>query len=103
MGTGAGKLDAYTMDEIAKHNTAESCWVVSRGRVYDATEFLPLHPGAGSMILRKGGGDVTYDYDMHTRKQRAVWARFMIGRLQRCSSAKATEIDETPANPAMAG
>lgn len=32
-------------DEIAKHNSRESCWVIIHGRAYDVTEFLPEHPG----------------------------------------------------------
>ena len=32
-------------DEVAKHNDAESCWVIIHGRAYDVTEFMPEHPG----------------------------------------------------------
>lgn len=32
-------------DEVAKHNSKESCHVIVHGRVYDVTEFLPDHPG----------------------------------------------------------
>ena len=31
-------------DEVAKHNSRESCWVIVHGKAYDVTEFLPgLH------------------------------------------------------------
>lgn len=33
--------NVLTGDEIARHNTRESCWVVVHGKAYDVTEFLP--------------------------------------------------------------
>ena len=39
------KTKEFSVDEIAKHNTEEDCWVVIHGKVYDVTEFLPDHPG----------------------------------------------------------
>ena len=36
--TGKGSI---TGEEIAKHNSKESCWVIVHGKAYDVTEFLP--------------------------------------------------------------
>jgi L-lactate dehydrogenase (cytochrome) len=33
-----GKISA---EEVAKHNSRESCWVIVHGKAYDVTEFLP--------------------------------------------------------------
>lgn len=30
-----------TGEEITKHNSRESCWVIIHGKCYDLTEFLP--------------------------------------------------------------
>ncbi|KAF2016555.1 hypothetical protein BU24DRAFT_422915 [Aaosphaeria arxii CBS 175.79] len=49
--------------EVAKHNTAESCWVVLYGNVYDVTEFIPEHPGGSKVILQLAGTDATDEYD----------------------------------------
>ncbi|KXJ95948.1 FMN-dependent dehydrogenase [Microdochium bolleyi] len=49
--------------EVLKHNTAESCWVVLYGNVYDVTEFLPSHPGGSKIILQLAGTDATEEYD----------------------------------------
>ena len=35
-----------TGDEVAKHNSRESCWVIVHGKAYDVTEFLPGKPGS---------------------------------------------------------
>ncbi|KAE8858869.1 hypothetical protein PTNB73_08349 [Pyrenophora teres f. teres] len=49
--------------EVAQHNTAESCWVVLYGNVYDVTRFLPKHPGGSKVILQLAGTDATEEYD----------------------------------------
>ncbi|KAI0512467.1 FMN-dependent dehydrogenase [Xylaria bambusicola] len=49
--------------EVAKHTTAESCWVTLYGKVYDITEFLPSHPGGSRVILQLAGHDATEEYD----------------------------------------
>ncbi|KAI2464083.1 FMN-dependent dehydrogenase-domain-containing protein [Annulohypoxylon bovei var. microspora] len=50
-------------EEVVKHTTSESCWVVLYGNVYDVTEFLPEHPGGSKIILQLAGRDATEEYD----------------------------------------
>lgn len=55
------------VDEIMKHNTLNDCWVAIHGQVFDVSEFLQLHPGGSSRILKFAGGDATKSFDsMHT-------------------------------------
>lgn len=49
--------------EVSKHNTAESCWVILYGNVYDVTDFIPHHPGGSKIILQLAGTDATEEYD----------------------------------------
>lgn len=49
--------------EVVKHDSRESCWVVIRGQVYDLTTFIDHHPGGGASILRYGGKDGTEEYE----------------------------------------
>lgn len=35
-----------TMEEVAKHNKPDDCWIVIEGRVMDVTSYLKDHPGA---------------------------------------------------------
>lgn len=39
-------VQVITAEEVAKHNTADSAWVIVEGGVYDVTDFLEDHPGA---------------------------------------------------------
>ncbi|PHH78590.1 hypothetical protein CDD80_6632 [Ophiocordyceps camponoti-rufipedis] len=50
-------------DDIAKHNSAESCWVIIHGKAYDVTDFLPEHPGGQNVILEHAGKDATEEFD----------------------------------------
>ena len=34
------ELKKYSWEEVAKHNTADSLWVVIHGDVYDITKFM---------------------------------------------------------------
>ena len=43
------------MQEVAKHNKKEDCWVVIHGKVYNLTDFLESHPGGVGPILAKAG------------------------------------------------
>lgn len=52
-----------TGEEVAKHNSRESCWVIVHGRAYDVTEFLPEHPGGPKIILKYAGKDATEEYE----------------------------------------
>ena len=35
---------SITTEELARHATAEDCWMAIDGVVYDFTEYLPQHP-----------------------------------------------------------
>jgi L-lactate dehydrogenase (cytochrome) len=50
-------------DEVSRHNSGESCWVIIHGKAYDVTEFLPEHPGGPKIILKYAGKDATEEFD----------------------------------------
>merc|ERR1719265_2400698 len=61
--TGGGG-GGYTLDEVAKHNTKEDCWVVVNGQVLNVTSFLKDHPGGELAILTFAGKDATEEFNM---------------------------------------
>ncbi|KAF2147836.1 hypothetical protein K461DRAFT_298447 [Myriangium duriaei CBS 260.36] len=52
-----------TGQEVAEHNSKDSCWVIVHGKAYDVTEFLPEHPGGPKIILKYAGKDATEEYE----------------------------------------
>ncbi|CAK9101033.1 Fumarate reductase (FRDS) (FAD-dependent oxidoreductase) (NADH-dependent fumarate reductase) [Durusdinium trenchii] len=63
---GAAKdtASAYTMDQVAEHKTADDCWVVLHGKVYNVTTFLDDHPGGKKAIMLYAGKDASAEFDM---------------------------------------
>ena len=51
--------EGYTMDMVAEHGTADSCWVAVNGFVYDVTDWIPQHPGGPERIIPLCGTDAT--------------------------------------------
>ncbi|ODV63765.1 FAD-dependent oxidoreductase-like protein [Ascoidea rubescens DSM 1968] len=54
----------YTMEEVAKHNSEESCWVVVKNVVLDLTSFYNLHPGGKNALINFAGQDATEAFGM---------------------------------------
>ncbi|KAG9012786.1 hypothetical protein FRB93_001340 [Tulasnella sp. JGI-2019a] len=63
-GAPTNKGGQYTMEEVAKHNKKDDCWVVVNGEVLDVTAFLPEHPGGEKAILLYAGKDATEEFNM---------------------------------------
>ena len=45
----------FTREEIEKHRSADDCWIVVNGKVYDATSVLSWHPGGSASIMAHAG------------------------------------------------
>lgn len=59
-------LPSYSRTEVAKHDTADSLWVIIDGGVYDLTAFAALHPGGVVPLKEVAGQDATADfYGLH--------------------------------------
>lgn len=50
--------ELFTEDQVAAHNSADDCWTIVSGTVYDITDYIPRHPG-GDRILQACGQDGT--------------------------------------------
>merc|ERR1719310_261529 len=55
---------SFTVEEVAKHNSKASCWVILSDRVLDVTEFLKDHPGGELAILTFAGKDASEEFNM---------------------------------------
>jgi len=57
------KPAGLTLSAVAQHNSAESCYTVINGVVYDVTSFISKHPGGPQRILRLCGVDGTERFE----------------------------------------
>ncbi|GAA6051138.1 hypothetical protein NBRC10513_000978 [Rhodotorula toruloides] len=80
-------VQVITAEEVAKHNTAESAWVIIEGGVYDVTDFLEDHPGGKKVLLKGCGQDSTEKFhSFHSRKVLDKTAKpYLIGKVGEAS------------------
>ncbi|MHB8830773.1 MAG: cytochrome b5 domain-containing protein [Patescibacteria group bacterium] len=48
----------YSLSDVAAHSTANDCWMVISGKVYNVTSYIPNHPGS-DRITAGCGKDAT--------------------------------------------
>ncbi|KAN0065945.1 fatty acid alpha-hydroxylase [Thecaphora frezii] len=80
------QIRLLSRQQVALHNSADDCWVIHRGKVYNVTEFVQDHPGGDDLILRYAGtdmGDVMDDPVEHSHSDSAyeLLAEYLVGRL----------------------
>lgn len=99
---GVKEWPEYTREEVAKHNTRESVWLVAGEKVFDVTEFVKLHPAGPVAILKRAGGcaDCTQDYKFHSKGAREQWKNCQIGVLTAGELAKPIPATAAP-SPAI--
>eukprot|EP01083_Nonionella_stella_P121072 363548_1 len=74
----------FTMEEVSKHNTEESPWVVVYGGVYDMTNFQLDHPGGPDVLQDIAGQDGTEEFEniLHTVKARTMGHKYLLGSIE---------------------
>mmetsp|Transcript_14246 Transcript_14246/g.25527 ORF Transcript_14246/g.25527 Transcript_14246/m.25527 type:complete len:119 (+) Transcript_14246:87-443(+) len=87
----------FTLEEISKHKTADDCWIVIAGKVYDVSKYLDEHPGGPEIVLESSGGDATEDFEDtgHSPDARDTLKQYLIGEADGviAKKAKATSGD----------
>ena len=61
------KTQRFSLTEVARHSSAEDCWMVINGTVYNFTAYLPTHPSKPSFILPWCGREASEAYQTKTR------------------------------------
>lgn len=77
-------VNAFTLAQVAEHNSRMSCWSAINGGVYDLTSWIPNHPGGEQKILQLCGIDGSEKYNSkhgNAKKPALILAGFKIGIL----------------------
>jgi cytochrome b involved in lipid metabolism len=80
-------LDPITLDELAEHDGADSCWKAIHGRVYDITDYVPDHPTEEAVILEWCGKEASEGWENkrpgvpHSARAEGRLEEYLIGRL----------------------
>lgn len=53
-----------TLDEVAKHKTADDAWIALNGQAIDVTRWIPKHPGGAEAIMQFLGQDCSEEWNM---------------------------------------
>ncbi|RVE46597.1 hypothetical protein evm_008730 [Chilo suppressalis] len=79
-----------SLNEVNKHKTKKSCWMVIHNQVYDVTKFLEEHPGGEDALLEYAGKDGTQAFEDvgHSEDARELLKKFKIGLLPQGERAK---------------
>jgi cytochrome b involved in lipid metabolism len=86
--TNASSTAVISREELARHNSAASCWVIVEGLVYDITSFVPQHSGSADVLFPLCGKDATQAWKdkggvgrSHSPRAQDVLQSFRIGVL----------------------
>uniref|UniRef100_A0AC34QUL2 Ubiquitin carboxyl-terminal hydrolase n=1 Tax=Panagrolaimus sp. JU765 TaxID=591449 RepID=A0AC34QUL2_9BILA len=92
-------LKIYPHEEVSKHNSTSSLWIVVDDKVYDVTKFLLEHPGGEEVLLDAGGQDATEAFNDvgHSADAKEMMKDYLIGRIPADDSrnAKAPVVQST--------
>jgi len=85
-------------EEVGRHTTLASCWVVVHGKVYDVTSLLKLHPGGVAAITSVAGGNATTVFDEvhHESILHRQLAQYAIGWVEGAPSEEPEEWSPFP-------
>jgi cytochrome b involved in lipid metabolism len=73
-----------TLDEVKKHNSADDCWSIIDGNVYDLTNWVESHPGGNERITAICGKDGTSSFlgkHSNSNSAKSQLNRFELGKL----------------------
>lgn len=77
-----------SVEDVRRHDNAETPWFVVNGEVYDGQAFLKEHPGGGHSIVSAAGMDATEEFmAIHSEVARGMMPQYHIGSLDDAGKA----------------
>lgn len=82
------KGSQFTLDDIAKHDSKDDCWISINGVIYDATKYINYHPAPPNHLPKFCGKDVTQAFKTkgdtgrtHSKSALKLLSKFEVGTL----------------------
>lgn len=86
-------LRTFSRDEVAKHNSADDCYVTIDNKVYNVTHWLKKHPGGFSILFNLAGQDCTDEFRIfHLEPNLKLLNAFYVGDLIKSEQRKETQV-----------
>ncbi|XP_054160584.1 cytochrome b5-like [Oppia nitens] len=84
MSESMSKDKEYTVEEVSKHNTKSSLWIIISDQVFDVTKFLDSHPGGVDTIMNYAGKDATFGFvGNHSDNAEKIKSNYKIGVIKK--------------------
>lgn len=90
--------------QLAEHKSAESCWLLLSGKIYDVSNYISTHPGGADIIIKYCGTDSTNAFATkgggrrdHSVYAYSLLADYYIGDLGQISKQSAAIASTAPA------
>ena len=82
------ELATFSWEEVCKHTSLESLWVVIDGFVYDVTSWAAQHPGGQQILLSLAGKDASSAFRKakHSEATQVFKLNYRIGQVRLVSS-----------------
>ncbi|KAG0042651.1 fatty acid alpha-hydroxylase [Gryganskiella cystojenkinii] len=92
----------YSREEVQRHSSEDSCWVIHDDKIYDMTSFVQDHPGGEEYILDHAGQDVTLIMKdelshFHTEGAYEMMEEFLVGTLASSGAGASVTLNATSA------
>ena len=73
----------FTREEVSLHHTAEDCWLIINGRVYNVTSWIDEHPGGDEIGLGAGrDASMLFEHKPHSEYARSLLSKYEIGVIE---------------------
>jgi cytochrome b involved in lipid metabolism len=83
--------DSFTAAQVAKHSSANDCYLIIDNRVYDVSSYISYHPGGARVITSRCGTEVSGIFArIHSNRAWDLLKKYKIGNIN------TTKRDPTP-------
>lgn len=79
---------SYSLKDVARHATANDCWMAIGGKVYDFSAYIPQHPSLPEVMTRHCGTEATRAFETKDRGRphgdyaKGLLAKYELGTLR---------------------